>query len=502
MTCFLHRLGRCALTFGWLATSCMPSAAGASTPATDRYLAADPSLRMSLENVEVQLQQAQYVAKVLELDQPWEAPFTLSFPGSVVQEPDTGRYRMYYELLLDNTQRFVAMAVSDDGVNWTKPPLNITGTKYTDDPRNNFINHTTATWMRGPAVFVDPNPAAPADERYKFSWRMGTRMYANASADGLNFHTVGTIADNDGALDSPNITFWDPKTESYMAYMRWRFEPDLRRGISRKMSTSWDSWPGERTVMADPHDHFGSRYPDFYTSGVFAYHGQYIAMPTLNFRGGGRTTPSMYPSLMHSRDGVDWHFDDHTQPALDLAAHGQTTDNFGAAFVGSNLIERDGELWLYYSYDEVEHSGNTMDIHLAKFRQDGFAAITTGAGSSGVWTTSLLEVPVEAMALYLNVEVRGGIRVEVLDADLQPVAGLSGTDAMLIGPGDDLHAKANWRGGAAVAQLAGETVAFRFLMEDASIYSFTFVPEPASLGLLAAGAAWCMTRRRPLNPLS
>ena len=61
-----------------------------------RYLAADPSLRGALVNAGPQMGQATYVGKMLELDQPWEDPFQMGYVGSVVNDPASGQWRMYY----------------------------------------------------------------------------------------------------------------------------------------------------------------------------------------------------------------------------------------------------------------------------------------------------------------------------------------------------------------------------------------------------------------------
>ena len=103
------------------------------------FLAADPSLCAQLQNANVILGQATFVGRVLQLDQSWEAPFMIVYPGSVVTDPASGQWRMYYEVFKSENERFVAMATSDDGVHWIKPPLNITGTTYTSYRRNNFV---------------------------------------------------------------------------------------------------------------------------------------------------------------------------------------------------------------------------------------------------------------------------------------------------------------------------------------------------------------------------
>jgi len=176
--------------------------AQAQAPTTNfRYLAADPSLRAALSGATVRMAQATYVGKVLEIEEDWETDFELGYPGSVVTDPASGKLRMYYELMYmvdpphHNHNRLVGLAESDDGINWTKPALNIAGDRYSDDPPNNFIDHQDRQWVNGPCVFVDPN--APPQARYKMSYPDGGTFLLGVSADGLHFHDVG-VAETGG----------------------------------------------------------------------------------------------------------------------------------------------------------------------------------------------------------------------------------------------------------------------------------------------------------------
>jgi hypothetical protein len=48
------------------------------------YLAADPSLRARMTNVNVTMGQATHVGKVLERDQTWESPYVMDVAGTVL----------------------------------------------------------------------------------------------------------------------------------------------------------------------------------------------------------------------------------------------------------------------------------------------------------------------------------------------------------------------------------------------------------------------------------
>src|SRR6476620_6298143 len=73
------------------------------------YMAADASLRYQVQNTTVVMGQATNMGPVLSLNQSWEAPFYLNYPGSIVTDPATGQWRMYYELIDSSARPFIAM---------------------------------------------------------------------------------------------------------------------------------------------------------------------------------------------------------------------------------------------------------------------------------------------------------------------------------------------------------------------------------------------------------
>ncbi len=504
-------------TYCALAVLLLMPAVSSATDSDYRYLAANPELRADLQNASAVMGQAQYVGKMLERDQSWEADYKLIYPGSIVIAPDTGQWRMYYEMAKSNKERCVAMATSDDGINWTKPALNVTGTTYASNANNNFIN-LPQTWMKGPCVFVDPT--APADQRYRMSVSVNEAvMYSLTSPDGVNFQHAGTIyvkGSESIVLDSHNTSFWDPATGQYAAYMRWWYPADggspARRGVFAEWSADWEgTWDAAREFTIDPKDVYGPGVgkPDIYTPGVMPYHGQYVGLPAIFFHPGGQDG-ALYPTFMHSNDGSDWHFEDGYQPIIDLAAHGQNETTFGMAFPATSVVEADGELYVYYSYFQEQHheTRSSGEVHLAKLRADGFVGIESAPGEIGTWTTSEITLPDEPGRLVVNsiVGEGGSLLVELLDPlAMQALEGFAADDGLTIGPGDYIDERVLWQGISDLNSLSGRTVALRFVLDGATIYSFSFqrVPEPSTLALLAAGAVALLWRvRRKIGRLS
>lgn len=466
------------------------------------YLAADPSLRAQTQNTSVVMGQATYRGAVLQADQPWESSYYLAYPGSVVTDPAAGLLRMYYELRVPGQefQRGVAMATSTDGVHWTKPALNVTGTTYSPSPLNNFVS-LPQQWMGGPSVFIDPN--APANQRYRMSATVNEQtLYGLASADGVHWSNAATIDDrgSSAALDSLNTTLWDSKTQKYTEYGRWWYGGGFggRRGVYMKQSSTWDgTWTSSRQFVLDPGAFIpagSTNYFDIYTPGIQQYHGQYVALPAIyHHPGSWGASGSVYPSFMYSRDGTNWSIPDAYHSMIDLSAHGQNASNFGQAYTATSMVEKNGQLNIYYSYFPENHNSGTESsggIYLATLPEDRFMGVQSSPGSLGTWTTSAITLSNDPGHLILNALVEGSLRVEVLDAStMTPLTGFAIDDAMALGSGDFLSALAGWTGGDTLDALAGRTVALRFIMDDATVYGFHFepVPEPSTIVLLATG---------------
>ena len=69
----------------------------------------------------------------------------------------------------------------------------------------------------------------------------------------------------------------------------------------------------------------------------------------------------------------------------------------------------------------------------------------------------------------------GSVRVELQDQDGNPIAGYTLADCPEI-YGDAIEEVVQWKGGADVSALAGQTVRLRFVMKDADLYALRFRP--------------------------
>lgn len=506
----------------------LPMVPGAPTRGTERplagggdarrYLAVDRELQGELRNLQLTLGQAGNQRVILEkFDAPWEERHNIGgfeYISGVFRDHE-GRYRLYYNVTQPAifTQAMlrreaVAVAFSADGINWEKPKLNI-AKHLVDDPDSNLINvephpgMDQGKYYRAGPVFYDPR--APAESRYKLSWRVYGDVYVAVSSDGLNFVTKGQAFRH--KADTMHSAFFDPRTNEYVMYGRkrgdWNSEPADRRGVVRHASRNWTDapWSTVGQVVIDPKDvwdYSETIQPQVYAPAIQYYHGQYIGLPPIFFtdtnRGPvnrpDRKTGTFYPILMHSRDGIQWTFPDRWHPVIDLQPHLRVSSyelasskqaEVGLICASGDMLEIDGRLLIYYTAREGTHYEeqplDRKSVHVAFMRVDGFASLGTLPGRPGEWLTSEIAVPADARNLVVNAQVAGKLRAEVIDAaNGKPIAGLTLAEAKEVS-GDELALNMQWRS-ATLAAAAGRTVRLRFAVDDGKIYSFAFSGTP------------------------
>ena len=222
---------------------------------------------------------------------------------------------------------------------------------------------------------------------------------------------MAVITSGETDVDSQNTAFWDPRTKQYLAYIRHYYPADgvspMRRGlVVRRSNTFGTKWTGPLEPTIDPAKVSGigpgSAKPDMYCSSALPYYGQYIGLPSMFYHVDSNPYGNgpLYPTFMYSRDSSHWTFEDPYHPIIDLRGHGNFPSDdsaahskFGQAYMMTSLPERNGELYLYYTYFPVQHASASEpsgQIYLAKLREDRFVGIQSAGNGIGTWTTSPL----------------------------------------------------------------------------------------------------------------
>jgi len=126
--------------------------------------------------------------------------------------------------------------------------------------------------------------------------------------------------------------------------------------------------------------------------------------------------------------------------------------------------------------------GTCTSIRRLTIRVDGFVSASASL-AGGELVTKPIRFAGGNLTLNFATSGAGSVQVEVQDADGRPVPGYALDDCPPIF-GDRLDKVVRWTApGGDVRSLAGQTVRLRFVLRDADLYSFQFVPyEPDPTG--------------------
>ncbi len=421
---------------------------------------------------------------VLTGSEPWEH-WSVEVDGRpVLYDDQRKRFRMWYgSNLVEKTapQRIryrVCYAESTDGVHWIKPTL---GQVAWEGSRKNNLLRWGEAWMRRPNVILDDHDPDPS-RRFKMTYVdvIGGK-YAIAkgySADGIDWRLNGDGTPWFREYHAANLLGWDPRINRYVIFPRIACSPCT---IGRSTSGDFIRWSEPELVLApepsEPEKDFvglaAFQQGDLYLGFLWVYHRvpnqkkiEYAAADI---------------ELASSRDGVHWQ---RVSPGKPFFAQGGPGSWDRKGLLLMPPVAHAGKLWLYYAgwnfqsgMDSLERSqkgwienGERMQnaIGLAKLRLDGYVSLDAGR-PPGTITTHLLE---PRGNLYLNADVKGELRVELLDRDNRPIPGFSAADCEPI-RSDSIRHRVKWRSGKARAQHPDEAKV-RFLLREASLYSFVF----------------------------
>jgi len=462
---------------------------------------------------------------VLRTDAPWEG--NACGYGSVFRDGDL--YRMYYHAghyrhsgrpaqALAEHPWFLCYAESRDGVKWYKPDLGLF--EFNGSKSNNIVltPEAVAEVEGDPAhtaVFKDTNPDCPDDSRYKVVM-VGNKprgLYLLTSPDGIRFKLASREPiQTTGAFDSQNLAFWDPVRGVYREYHR-----GFREGVRDIMTSSskdilrfpeprWLEYRGApvqelytnavQPYFRAPHILVGfpMRYVDRgWTDALLELPGleERLARAKAHPRYGSAVTDAVF---MTSRDGETFKrwAEAFIRPGPARKGSWVYGDNmvlWGLVQTKSPLEEAPDEISLYAT--EGYWEGTYTSIRRYVLRMDGFVSLHASFKGGEVVTRPLIFTGGN-LAINAETSVAGMIRVEIQDAGGRPIEGYSLEDCPEIFC-DDVGRVVRWSGtGGDVRPLEGKPIRLRFVLRDADLYSFQFIPyrpdpERTGLGEVAAG---------------
>ncbi len=451
-------------------------------------------------------------------DEPWEG--TGSGYHSIFHDGE--KYRMYYKAWHLEVTRgrlnsgrhplYCCYAESKDGIHWSKPALGLY--EFNGSRKNNITLApgpvgSTKVDPGHPAVFLDTNPDAAGDAKYKAIFRSAgkTGLLPFKSRDGLRWKpiTPDPILHGLGAFDSQNLAFWDPTIRKYRCY--WRiftsgtitdkvWKPAGHRAIRTAVSEDMVKWTEVKDLT-----YVNSPSEQLYTNQIKPYHRAphiLIGLPNRYLDRGPSASMSALPDsenrelrassvkrygyalseslLMVSRDGV--HFKRWNEAFLRPGIQRPGTWQYGAQYIGWHVVETQSslpgapnELSLYATEGYWHGKGSALRRYT--LRLDGFVSVNAGAGEGGELITKPIKFSGTQLSLNLATSVSGSVRVEIQDLNGKPIPGFSLKDCPEIF-GDTHNRTVNWKPGANLGKLSGKPVRLRFVLKDADLYSFKF----------------------------
>ncbi len=412
---------------------------------------------------------------VLKADQPWEGDRVYLY-GSVYQDVHSGAFRMWYgsrpglersgrsdtssaettPSLRRNGFDLTLLATSQDGLSWTKPPLELHA--FNGSTANNIVFD-----YHSPSVLRDDAETDP-QKRYKMLGYVGHphhAYHAAYSADGVHWsdYPVNPVLKHG---DTITLTR-HPRTSEYLAYHK---RPAQVRGFGRRVvwlsrSRDFQNWSEPELVftadeMDDEWVSQSHERTEVYNMSVFAHAAGFIGLPAM-FRvmkvtPRDQVGPGQSPvdgpidiQLATSADGREWH---RSWPRVNLIPRGVPGSFDGGTILGvaSVPVHTEKETWVYYTAINTGHGGpmppKTISIGRAEWRRHGFVSLDAGP-EGGRLETAPLRL---SGRLIVNADTaRGQLRLALLEADGRPIAGY-GLDESETLAADSVRWAASWRG--------------------------------------------------------
>ncbi len=383
------------------------------------------------------------------------------------------------------------------------------------DPQRRYKGLLTVPRGRVPVVSADClhwkklDAWLPSSDAGTMAFDRGRRLFM-AMLKRPNSNTVGRSYD---------VSF----SENFVTWSEPRFLFGMDKDRDQKMAIDVIRRRLANPAMAkplfiDPDPAIGWRPPEgkrhiptwqaeCYNFGVIPYQGIYLGLITVYYPTGQRLPERTNADgfnliqLAMSRDLKEWKRLGSRRPFLEPSSLTESlVGNYDrlqlAAYNG--IIEHGDQVQIYYgglkrrvpqhsrwtdgsqrdasTLSDVERTDWLEDTHsamcLAILRQDGFISLDAEKGGGDLLTRPFITTGDQ---LLLNVAVHrdGQVRVEVLDANNKPIAGLSLQDCHPL-KADSINQVVSWSSGTDHGQFTRQPMRLRIELKNADLFSFQF----------------------------
>lgn len=434
-------------------------------PMTDNYLID------SLENAEFRINTPTRHEEVLTFKEVWEGSGSL---GNTVFRHN-GKIYLYYRGFPGNncrdedTMQTTCLAVSDDGVHFTRAQIN--RIDYKGIIENNIV------FLGAPAhnfaPFYDENPVCPDDEKFKAIGGVLAigGLYAFKSADGMLWeHMSEKPVISKGQFDSMNTAFYDKKCGVYRCYSRYWLDGGFSgyRAIQSCTSKDFLHWtdpvPNAYIDKAEITEHY-------YTNATRPVPGAehiFVSFPMRFMQ--SRKKFGDYKSkgvsdavFMSGRDGINWSNPFKTawiSPSLNERTW--TQRNY---ITVSGIIDSGDEFYFYVEERYMWDDCAIVRYSIPKYR---FGSIYANSDGGRMLTKPFT---FEGTGLFINyaTSAAGHISVAVLDENEKDIPGF-GFEACGEIYGNELQKEVLWDG-KSLDELKGKIIKLSIKLNDAHLYA-------------------------------
>ena len=406
--------------------------------------------------------------------------------GGVWWDPEENLFKMWYEAGWYGT---VCMATSRDGLNWTRPELDVV------DGTNQILPVDLGVRPDSWTVVRNWDASSPEEKWTLYLQPPGTwpSGWALASPDGIHWNRRTPA----GFAGDRSTHHYNPFRKKWVFSLRTAYE---NRGRSREYIERDDfmggvDWKDDDKVIwlmtddDDPVDYLTQIKPQLYNLDAVAYESIMLGMfqiwngpenKTCHEAGLPKITELMFA---YSRDGFHWHRPDRR--AHIPAERSDVWDRGYVQSVGNICTVRGDKLWIYYiGFQGNEDLKTARELFLktnisgaydrgatgvAFLRRDGFVSMEA-AGPSGFLTTR--PVTFSGKYLFVNADVpAGSLRAEIRDVNGNPIVPFTLSESVSFS-GDSTIEPLRWKNGSDLSVLKGQPVVIHFEVGNGALYSF------------------------------
>lgn len=455
---------------------------------------------------------------VLQAEEPWEGQHASAFCGTLIRLED-GRYRLYYSGYTRAMREFwIAVAESDDGVTWTKPPL---GQVTIDGHDTNRLAIQNTPPAKPGAVQPQVIRLASGEWRMYFwhHWPEGHEYYVAHSADGLHWrvdepglHPLNNAWFGEATCfepgwfpgrDNPSLSpaaaaeLWrkkalrtndalfiyrNPLLNRFESFSPWivaalpdrRVDvdncPGVHRLMQRRLSDNGLAWgPPELIIMPDHRDSWDLQ---FYHLAV-QWHEDWQIGSLGHYRvEDGQQSQDL--ELVFSRDGRNWN-----RPLrggfIPRAEDPAAPDSAGIYPTSSWIDEGDTWLGVYmgtpfpHNQNQLPDDPRKVTIMAARWGKNRFVGLGADRVTGGFTSKPFA---VQGDEITLDADIRGWLRAELCDVFGRKLPGYNLMDSNPV-RGDRPAHVLSWKG-RNTAGFRHDMIRVRFEFSDGAIFGIGF----------------------------